>query len=172
MPAAGAAGAAAALAGPRFRDLRLLPRPALGLALAAVLAVVVLSPCGLRVRHERARRSYRSRGARDTAAPPAPPALARTRTAAVTEAGPVRRADRRRETAVIADVDDRAAERPPAACTGAPKPWDAALPPLDPPEPIELEPIGAPPMRVAQLEVERLSIDPLEVDALDGSEEE
>ena len=50
--------------------------------------------------------------------------------------------------------------------------WSGAVPPLEPPAPIELEPIGEPLMRVAHLEVEGLSITPLEVDALDGSEEE
>jgi hypothetical protein len=55
---------------------------------------------------------------------------------------------------------------------GMAEPWALALPPLDPPEPIELEPIEELPMRVARLEVERLSIDPLELDALERSEEE
>jgi hypothetical protein len=55
---------------------------------------------------------------------------------------------------------------------GVAEPWALALPPLDPPEPIELEPIEELPMRVARLEVERLSIDPLELDALERLEEE
>jgi hypothetical protein len=50
--------------------------------------------------------------------------------------------------------------------------WDAALPPLDPPDPIAVEQIDAPPVQVVQLSIEHLSIDPLEVDPLDRSREE
>ena len=50
--------------------------------------------------------------------------------------------------------------------------WDAALPPLDPPDPLAVEQIDAPPVQVVQLSIEHLSIDPLEVDPLDRSREE
>ena len=50
--------------------------------------------------------------------------------------------------------------------------WDAALPRLDPPDPLAVEQIDAPPVQVVQLSIEHLSIDPLEVDPLDRSREE
>jgi hypothetical protein len=50
--------------------------------------------------------------------------------------------------------------------------WDAALQPLDPPDPISVEEIDAPLVQVVQLSIEHLSIDPLEVDPLDRSREE
>ena len=50
--------------------------------------------------------------------------------------------------------------------------WDAALQPLDPPDPISVEHIDAPPVQVVQLSIEHLTIDPLELDPLDRSREE
>jgi hypothetical protein len=50
--------------------------------------------------------------------------------------------------------------------------WDAALPPLDPPDFLAVEQIDAPPVQVVRLSIEHLSIDPLEVDPLDRSREE
>ena len=149
---------------PRFR---LLPRPALALALAAVLAVVAVAVWPA-LRHERAP-LVSNRGAMTRPTTPLPPAGAHT-PALVQGTGPAAggpsAGDGRVATSMIA-LEPSEGRRP----AGRSEPW-GALPRLDPPEPIALEPIGEPPMRVAQLEVERLSIDPLEVDALDGSEEE
>jgi len=50
--------------------------------------------------------------------------------------------------------------------------WDAALPPLDPPELLAVEQIDPQPVQVVRLTIEHLSIDPLEVDPLDRSREE
>ena len=50
--------------------------------------------------------------------------------------------------------------------------WDAALPPLDPPDHLAVEQIDAPPVQLVQLSIEHLSIDPLEVDPLNRSRQE
>jgi hypothetical protein len=70
--------------------------------------------------------------------------------------GPVRR---------VRTPGSRAADRSGVA-------WDAALPPLDPPDPLGVEQIDSPPVQVVRLSIEHLSIDPLEVDPLDRSREE
>ena len=164
-----ARGRARRAAFPRFR---LLPRPALALALAAVLAVVAVAVWPA-LRHERAP-LVSNRGAMTRPTTPLPPAGAHT-PALVQGTGPAAGGPSAGACSICASVvatsmialEPSEGRRP----AGRSEPW-GALPRLDPPEPIALEPIGEPPMRVAQLEVERLSIDPLEVDALDGSEEE
>jgi hypothetical protein len=144
-----------------------LARPAFGLALAAILAIVAVAIwSGL---HARAPVVSSGRHATPQVLPMAhagPQVLAPSEGAGASTAGMP--SGSRRESARPARAvmrDNRPAARPAHS-------WDAALPPLDPPAPIELEPLGAPPIRLAQLEVERLSIEALELDPLDSSQEE
>ncbi len=140
-------------------DMRLRARPAIAVAVAVLVAVL-----GVALWRSADRRGAGSRVPQQTRTVPAPrsaplgngertatttsPALpdaARESGGGENEQAPRRLARGRRFTPL------RLAE-----------PWDAAVPPLDPPEPLRVDPIEEPPLRVAQLEVEQLSVAPLE----------
>jgi hypothetical protein len=151
---------------PAFPGVRAFPRPAFAVALAAVLAAAVFVLWPAVPSAPPPPGPARSAMTQPPPAPPGTPARsgshALNRSTATTPAGDGRD--------VVSPARNETAYRQRAA-RGA-ESSIGALPPLEPPAPIELEPIGEPLMRVAHLEVERLSIAPLEVDALDGSEEE
>jgi hypothetical protein len=141
----------------------LLARRAFAMATLVVLAVIVLMVWSNKPRER-------------TPATEAETAIAgpRTNDAHATSSGPLAPS----AGALSAGAGSAMTSRPAATTiarrrrTPAPQPRGAGLPPLEAPEPIELEPIASAPVQLAALHVERLSIDAIEVDPLDHSGKE
>ncbi len=148
-------------------DMRLLARPAIAVALAVLVAVL-----GVALWRSADRRGAGSRVPQQTRTVPAPrsaPLGNGERTATTSPALP----DAARESG--GGEKEQAPRRLARGRRFTPlrlaEPWDAAVPPLDPPEPLRVDPIEEPPLRVAQLEVEQLSVAPLEKRELNPGKE-
>ncbi len=148
-------------------DMRLLARPAIAVALAVLVAVL-----GVALWRSADRRGAGSRVPQQTRTVPAPrsaPLGNGERTATTSPALP----DAARESG--GGEKEQAPHRLARGRRFTPlrlaEPWDAAVPPLDPPEPLRVDPIEEPPLRVAQLEVEQLSVAPLEKRELNPGKE-
>jgi len=139
----------------------LLARPVFGLALLALVAVIVLVVWPNKPR-ERIPPVTESGKATASAGP-------RTNdTRAAARPGPFAGSAGDRSAGAGSAMTSRAPVRTVAGRWRTPTPpRRAGLPPLEAPEPIELESIASPPVQLATLHVERLSIDALEVDPLE-----